>query len=325
MALQIKNTLGGGGGGFYPSVFIMELEQTDAVSITGQGKTYTPIWTIINNVSGWYFAKIEEFGTYEITATNGTDTTTETISIDSAIEYDISMGYGITRPTNTSVLLHLNGELIDSVGNSSPQWNGTAQYTKGKFGECALYDGSSSISIPMCDAINFGSNDFTMAAWFYITGGVDGWYNFFCQNWYYSSSYKYTGFYFRYRDDTNQFELEIKNSYSDPSGYGVKNSGTLPLNKWTHIAATKKGTTAYIFVNGELLGSGPLSSYVTPSSKIYQHPSSHLQVGASNSETTASCTPFRQLADGSKVDEVIIVNGSALWTASFEVPSRPYK
>lgn len=316
MSLSIPNMLGGGGGGFYPSVFIMELEQTDAVSMTGQGKTYTPIWTTINDVSGWYFAKIEEFGTYEITATNGTDTATETISIDSAIEYDISMGYGITRPINTSVLLHLNGRLNDSARNSTPQWNGTAQYTDGKFSECALYDGSASISIPMCDAITFGTNDFTMAAWFYITGGADNYYNLFCQNWYHPSSSPYAGFYFRYNGSSR---IEFASYYSyEGANRTISASSVLPLNTWTHIAITKKGTTIYIFVNGVLKGSG------TVNSNIYQDESSHLQIGSSNSENSASNTPFRSLASGSKIDEVLIVNGSALWTASFELPTRPY-
>ena len=317
--LQIKNTLGGGSSGFYPSVFIMELEQTDAVSMTGQGKTYIPIWTTINDVSGWYFTKIKEFGIYEITATNGTDTATETISIDSAIEYDIYMGYGIPRPTNTSVLLHLNGELIDRTGNSAPQWNGTAQYADAKFGKGALYNGSSSISIPMCDAITFGSNDFTMAAWFYITSGVNEWYNFFCQNWYYSSSYPYAGFYLRCNVASNYIALYSNYSYSSSNSIIQTAASVFPLNTWGHVAITKKGTTVYIFVNGELKASG------TVNSNIYQHSSSHLQIGSSNSESSASCTPFRPLSNGSKIDEVLIVNGSALWTESFEVPTRPYK
>ena len=44
--LQVKNNIGRSGG-FYPSVLITGLSETDTVSMIGQGKTYTPKW--INN------------------------------------------------------------------------------------------------------------------------------------------------------------------------------------------------------------------------------------------------------------------------------------
>lgn len=43
--------------------------------------------------SGWLFDKLKEYGTYTITATNGTDTTTQDVLVDMAIEFDIEMSY----------------------------------------------------------------------------------------------------------------------------------------------------------------------------------------------------------------------------------------
>lgn len=87
--LQIKNTLGGGGG-FYPSVLVTGLSETDTVSMTGQGKTYTPKWV---NSEGWLFDKIKELGTYIITASNGTMTMTKEVLIDIATEFEVAMAY----------------------------------------------------------------------------------------------------------------------------------------------------------------------------------------------------------------------------------------
>lgn len=42
--LQIKNNIGGDNGGFYPSVLVTGLSETDTVTMTGEGKTYTPKW-----------------------------------------------------------------------------------------------------------------------------------------------------------------------------------------------------------------------------------------------------------------------------------------
>lgn len=89
--LQVKSNIGGDSGGFYPSVFITGLYETDTVSMAGEGKTYIPKWTTVNGVSGWYFPKITKLGTYTIIATDGTNTATEEILIDAAIEFEIAV------------------------------------------------------------------------------------------------------------------------------------------------------------------------------------------------------------------------------------------
>ena len=93
MSLSVPNMLGGGGGGFFPSVYIVGLEQTDTVSLTGNGKTYTPAWiTKTDGTSGWLFDKIKELGMYTITAISTDETVkiNEEIIIDAPIEYAIS-------------------------------------------------------------------------------------------------------------------------------------------------------------------------------------------------------------------------------------------
>jgi len=49
--------------------------------------------TVAVTKSGWLFNKLKEYGTYTITATNGTDTVTQDVLVDMATEFDIEMSY----------------------------------------------------------------------------------------------------------------------------------------------------------------------------------------------------------------------------------------
>ena len=55
--------------------------------------TFTAGSEIPSATSGWLFDKLKEYGTYTITATNDTDTTTQDVLVDMAIEFDIEMSY----------------------------------------------------------------------------------------------------------------------------------------------------------------------------------------------------------------------------------------
>ena len=53
--------------------------------------TFTAGSEIPSVTSGWLFDKLKEYGTYTITATNGTDTTTKDILIDAATNFDVEI------------------------------------------------------------------------------------------------------------------------------------------------------------------------------------------------------------------------------------------
>lgn len=55
--------------------------------------TFTSGSEIPSIKSGWLFDKLKEYGTYTITATNDTDTTTQDVLVDMATEFDIEMSY----------------------------------------------------------------------------------------------------------------------------------------------------------------------------------------------------------------------------------------
>ena len=53
--------------------------------------TFTAGAELPSALSGWLFDKLKEYGTYTITATNDTDTTTQDVLVDMATEFDIEI------------------------------------------------------------------------------------------------------------------------------------------------------------------------------------------------------------------------------------------
>ena len=95
---MIANRVIGGNGGETASIFVTGLSATDTVTATKDGKSYSGKW----NRTAWVFLKLKEYGTYTITATDGTNTTTQDVLVDMATKYEVAMGY----ETNTLYLYY---------------------------------------------------------------------------------------------------------------------------------------------------------------------------------------------------------------------------
>lgn len=87
---KVFNMVGGGGGKNISSIIITGLSSTDTVTCTKDGKRYAATWD--ETAQHWEIVGLP-LGTFTITATNGTKTTTETILIDIAGVYEIEMNY----------------------------------------------------------------------------------------------------------------------------------------------------------------------------------------------------------------------------------------
>ncbi len=87
---KVFNMVGGGGGKNISSIVITGLSSTDTVTCTKDGKSYTATWD--STAQHWEIGGLP-LGTFTITATNGTKTTTETVLIDIAGVYEIEMSF----------------------------------------------------------------------------------------------------------------------------------------------------------------------------------------------------------------------------------------
>ena len=80
--------VGGGGGKNISSIIITGLDSTGTITCTKDGKSYIATWD--DTAQHWEIVGLP-FGTFTVTATNGTKTKTETILIDIAGVYEIEM------------------------------------------------------------------------------------------------------------------------------------------------------------------------------------------------------------------------------------------
>ena len=94
--------------------------------------------------------------------------------------------------------------------------------------------------------------------------------------------------------------------YYTTTNVSVTTTATVPLNTWTHIAATYDGTTIRVFINGVLGASAALSG--TPNA---------LHVGSPYYLGVGAYTP------AAAVTNVRIVQGAALYTAAFTPSTSP--
>ena len=136
------------------------------------------------------------------------------------------------------------GQVLVSAGSSSNSyWAATIPVSA----YSAQFNGSSQyLTVPNNTAFDFGTGDFTVECWIYLTK-------------YNTGSYEpiFSNAYLTYISDTGQI-LYYNGSTNVVSG----TAGDVPLNTWCHIATVRSGTTVKIYVNGVQKATGTVSASI---------------------------------------------------------------
>jgi len=257
--------------------------------------------------------------------TEGFTPPTEAYSLDAdeitdSLASHIEFG-GDTTDTevDSSVVLLLHGEGNDgstTVKDSSPSHKtvtalnnmqiDTAQH---KFG------GASILSDGKYDALRLADSD----DWFLDTGDftIDCWVRFstvpandeyqFILTQYASDASRYTFFVSKL---SGIFKLNFASFGGSGSIYISRNTPNFAANTWYHFAITRAGQSFKLFMNGAQLSTEYLSSNSIPNVSGYMY------VGVRDSSLNQSIKGW--------IDELRIVKGKAVWTASFDVPTEAY-
>lgn len=189
-------------------------------------------------VYGHIINKLNSYGTYTVTATNQaqTKTATESVLVDMATEYDVSMSY---LPSGCIAEYLFEDNLNDTSGEGNDGTAvGTTLYIDGKINRATQGRGTATNYINLISAANLNVANRSMSCWF-IRGASTG------------------------------IELSADGPSWKPYGmiylHGELRVGTITTStptdsNWHHIAFTQNGYTIKLFVDGVLVNSGTTSA-----------------------------------------------------------------
>lgn len=173
-----------------------------------------------------------------------------------------------------------------------------------------LFSGTSQyLSIPLNAAFTYGTGDFTIESWFYLTAAGNVYPLIYSQ-----PRAGNTTLDIRFGDDGFGNKLQVSlNSGTQASVWSCNITQAAAVGSWKHVALTRSGSTCRLFVNGvqQSLGSGanpgsfPVTSFTD----------------SSNITTPTGCTigsGFTGYITNSRV-----VKGVAVYTASFTPSTTP--
>lgn len=239
--------------------------------------------------------------------------------VDDITTHDEAAGDTTDTEVDSSVVLLLHGEGDDAsttIVDSSPSHKsvtraGHAQIdtAQKKFGAASiLFDGTTDY-VYVADSADWylGTGDFT----------IDFWVRFAAL----PTSGNFAMFVGQRDDDNNRWTLLLGNTSGVYRLYATGRGGSgnldpsrnlpgLSTNTWYHFAFTRAGNSFKWFMNGN-----QISTEYT-SSNSYPNLTSNLTVGARNGDGAWALNGW--------IDELRIVKGKAIWTASFDVPTEAY-
>ena len=217
---------------------------------------------------------------------------------------------------NVSLLLSMDGtEGSTTFVDSSPTPKAITAYgnariskTNSKFGGASGYfDGNGDyITLPNGQGFDFGSGDYTIEAWVYLTGTPSsGSYYSIISNVVDSPAMGWR----LVIADTRKL-LGISAYWSVPYVLNSEPRIIIPLNTWTHVAATRSGTSIYGFINGVLdsFATAEASSYIKTSTR------SDISIGKNLNEWYFN----------GFIDELRVTKGVARYTSGFTPPSGSF-
>lgn len=193
----------------------------------------------------------------------------------------------------TKLMLHAEDFTDSSPSpNTLTNTNATINTTTKKFGASSMYfNGSAKVNMPYNANLDFGTGDFTIDFWIYVTSALNN--KFIMGN--ATTGAIFVGF-------------QSGNIGIGRSGVAWDNVATtaIPQNQWVHITLARSGTSLKFYHNGTLINT-------FTNSIDYNLGGGYLNVGADN---TSYMTGY--------VDEFRISKGIARWTAAFTSPTQEY-
>jgi hypothetical protein len=206
----------------------------------------------------------------------------------------------LTPTANTVLLVNgMNAGAYDATAINDMETVGNAQVStvQSKFGGSSLYfDGSTSnrVKPPASALFAFGTGNFTVEAWVYVT-------NMTTENFVFDtrSSSSTAGMGFSLEPNTGKLR------YSGNAN-NVLTSTAVSANTWTHVAWVRNGSTLTGYINGVSGGTASNSDNLTQTNG---------EVGN---------VPFSAVGTNMYIDDLRVTKGVARYTANFTPPTQAF-
>ena len=155
------------------------------------------------------------------------------------------------------------------------------------------------------DTFDFLNADFTIEAWVYPVEAKDQ--AIFGKN----KASSYQGYEFDvFTNGRLRFYSGNGSAYNSAALGAESSAGDVPLNKWTHVAVTRSGSTLRLFANGLVVGSNTSFTHTISGSTEDAEIGSDGASGGTNYHFNGYISNLR------------VLKGTALYTADFTVPTH---
>jgi hypothetical protein len=209
----------------------------------------------------WNSTSVANGGPYQLSArardaaTNQTTATAVSVTVNNT-SLGLVAAYGFNEGTGTT--------LLDQTGTGhAGAVAGAAWTTQGKFGSALTFDGVNDwVTVNDANDLDF-TTGMTLESWvFPTTSGSASWRNVVIKERAGGEAYNLYA-----NSDTNAPAMYVVRA-ADPGSPLDARGGTVPLNTWTHLAATYDGTTLRLYVNGSLVGSRAVANPLLTSTGV---------------------------------------------------------
>jgi glucose/arabinose dehydrogenase len=234
----------------------------------------------------WNTTAVSNGGPYNLSArardaaTNQTISDTVSVTVNNA-SLGLVAAYSFNEGTGST--------LTDRTGQGhTGTITGAAWTTQGRFGSALAFDGvNDRVTVNDAPALDL-TTGMTLEAWVYPTAlGAGSWRNVLIKERPGGEVYNLYA-----NADTNAPTMFVVRAAQPDAPLDARGSNQLPLNTWTHLAATFNGTTLRVFVNGIEVGNRPVAGALLTSNGA-------LQIGGN--------TVWGEYFEG-RIDEVRIYN-----------------
>ena len=182
-----------------------------------------------------------------------------------------------------------------------------APIVKDEFTGSVFFDGNGDhLDVPLSSDFNFGAGDFTIEAWVYIHTAKDA--GVFGTN---KSSGSFAGYELDvFTNGSIRFYSGNGSTYNYTSLGASTAAGSVPVQTWTHIVASRQESTLRLFVNGVLSGSNTSFTHTIADSPTAP------DIGSDGISTGSTYHHHGYISN------LRVCKGHAVYTGNFTVPTR---